>query len=170
MPEAKLLKLLHFQAPSYPIFKDTSTTPTLHSLQPSIHSNPPFTPFPPRLASLMKAPLDKKINELLASRPLQPDADFTARVLAATEVSTRRRKPTLGSLLKFSLPLAAAIALALSLLHWHDSAPPASALTTWEAQEIFLLEDSLASLATLDSGEWATDNLLDTLEILYLEI
>lgn len=132
-------------------------------------------------------PLDQQIDALLASRPLKPSDDFAARVFAATEAETAQQdsKRPLSSLIKFALPLAAAIALTLSLLQLNSgssktttngsaTADANTALNTTlnaaEAQEIFLLEDSLANLATLSTSEFGTQNLLSTLDALYLEI
>ena len=66
-------------------------------------------------------PLDQQIDTLLASRPLKPSDDFAARVLAAAETavsedSSGKRKRPLALLIKFALPLAAAIAVTISLL------------------------------------------------------
>lgn len=123
--------------------------------------------------------LDQRIDALLESRPLQASDDFAARVLAAseaaqtsgaTEPATRR---PIGKIVAFALPLAAAIAVAVSLL---QVGPPASstgdsvALTVSEAEEIFLLEESLNSLATLSTGDFASGDLLSTLDALALEI
>ena len=129
-------------------------------------------------------PLDQQIDALLASRPLKPSDDFAARVLAQAEAEAKAEsaqqhsKRPLGTLIKFALPLAAAVALTFSLLQLKpDSQQPtatastaANSLNAAEAQEIFLLEDSLASLATLSSSEFGTQNLLSTLDALYLEI
>ena len=103
-------------------------------------------------------PLDQQIDTLLASRPVKPSDDFAARVLAAAETavsedSSGKRKRPLGMLIKFALPLAAAIAVTISLLPVNtDSVAPTGStesdtLSTAEVQEIFLFEESLASLA-----------------------
>ena len=126
-------------------------------------------------------PLDQQIDTLLASRPVKPSEDFTARVLAATETalvedSSGKRKRPLGMLIKFALPLAAAIAVTISLLPVNtDSVAPTGStesdtLSTAEVQEIFLLEESLASLAHVSAAEVGNVDLLSILDALYLEI
>jgi len=120
-------------------------------------------------------PLDQTIDALLASRPLAPSDDFATRVLAAAEADSdaRNSKRSLGSLLKFALPLAAAVVITISLLQLNSgSTEPAEAavLSAAEAQEIFLLEESLSSLATVGTTEFVTKDLLSTLDALYLEI
>ncbi|MBL6919963.1 MAG: hypothetical protein ISR41_05620 [Puniceicoccaceae bacterium] len=128
-------------------------------------------------------PLDQQIDALLASRPVKPNEDFTARVLAASETakaedSTRKAKRPLGTLIKLALPLAAAIAVTISISLWPvhtDSVATAAsaesaALSTAEVQEIFLLEESLASLANIDASGFGSADLLSILDALYLEI
>ena len=126
-------------------------------------------------------PLDQQIDTLLASRPVKPSDDFAARVLAAAETaladnsSGKWRRP-LALLIKFALPLAAAIAVAISLLPVNtDSVSPTAStesatLSTAEMQEIFLLEESLASLAHVSATEVSSFDLLSILDALYLEI
>lgn len=126
-------------------------------------------------------PLDQQIDTLLASRPVKPSDDFAARVLAAAETalaensSGKWRRP-LGMLIKFALPLAAAIAVTISLLPVNtDSVAPTGStesdtLSTAEVQEIFLLEESLASLAHVSAAEVGNVDLLSILDALYLEI
>ena len=126
-------------------------------------------------------PLDQQIDTLLASRPVKPSDDFAARVLAAAETavsedSSGKRKRPLGMLIKFALPFAAAIAVTISLLpvNTDSVAPPGSTesdtLSTAEVQEIFLLEESLASLAHVSAAEVGNVDLLSILDALYLEI
>ena len=126
-------------------------------------------------------PLDQQIDTLLASRPVKPSDDFAARVLAAAETavsedSSGKRKRPLALLIKFALPLAAAIAVTISLLPVKtDSVAPAgptesATLSTAELQEIFLLEESLASLAHVSAAEVGSVDLLSILDALYLEI
>ncbi|WPJ97558.1 hypothetical protein SH580_07520 [Coraliomargarita algicola] len=133
-------------------------------------------------------PLDRQIDALLASRPLKPSDDFAARVLAQAEAetATQHAKRPLSKLIKFTLPLAAAFALTLSLLQLksgpkegtltahtnsaNSATDTATSLNTAEAQEIFILEESLANLATLSTTDFGTKNLLSTLDALYLEI
>ena len=127
-------------------------------------------------------PLDQQIDTLLASRPVKPSDDFAARVLAAAaetalaEDSSGKRKRPLGMLIKFALPFAAAIAVTISLLPVNtDSVAPTGStesdtLSTAEVQEIFLLEESLASLAHVSAAEVGSVDLLSFLDALYLEI
>jgi hypothetical protein len=126
-------------------------------------------------------PLDQQIGTLLASRPAKPSDDFTARVLAATETavaeeSARKASRPLVTLIKFALPLAAAIAVTISLWPVNtESVAPTSptkstSLSTAEVQEIFLLEESLASLANISATKFSSTDLLSTLDALYLEI
>ena len=126
-------------------------------------------------------PLDQQIDTLLASRPVKPSDDFAARVLAAAETavsedSSGKGKRPLGMLIKFALPFAAAIAVTISLLPVNtDSVAPTGStesdtLSTAEVQEIFLLEESLASLAHVSAAEVGNVDLLNILDALYLEI
>ena len=126
-------------------------------------------------------PLDQQIDTLLASRPLKPSDDFAARVLAAAETavsenSSGKRKRPLALLIKFGLPIAAAIAVTFSLLPVNtDSVAPTGStdrttLSTAEVQEIFFLEESLASLAHVRATEVGSFDLLCILDALYLEI
>ena len=126
-------------------------------------------------------PLDQQIDTLLASRPVKPSDDFAARVLAAAETalaedSSYKTKSPFGLLVKFALPLAAAIAVTVSLLPVNtDSIAPtgsteSATLSTAEMQEIFLLEESLASLANVSATEVGSFDLLSILDALYLEI
>lgn len=118
-------------------------------------------------------PLDQKIDALLTSRPLQASDDFTARVMAATETDTAQRT-TIRKILPFALPIAAAIAVALTtwtqLQGTSETAVEGAALTIVEAEEIFLLEESLASLVSADESSLGTGSLLATFDALYLEI
>ena len=127
-------------------------------------------------------PLDQQIDTLLASCPVKPSDDFAARVLAATaetalvEDSSGKMKRPLALLIKFALPFAAAIAVTISLLPINtDSVAPTGStesdtLSTAEVQEIFLLEESLASLAHVSAAEVGSVDLLSILDALYLEI
>lgn len=122
-----------------------------------------------------KDTLDTQINSLLASRPLRPSDDFIARVLEAAEAdAVLRRKRSRGRRLAFALPLAAAFALTFSLLQLDISqgAPDDSstALTQAEAQELFLLQEGLANLATVGTTGFGSKEILKTLDALYLEI
>ena len=126
-------------------------------------------------------PLDQQIDTLLASRPLKPSDAFAARVLAAAETaasedSSGKRKRPLALLIKFTLPLAAAVAVTISLLPVNtDSVAPtrsteSAPLSTAEVQEIFLLEESLSNLAHFSATEVGSFDLLSILDAIYLEI
>ena len=130
-----------------------------------------------------KDSLDQQIDTRLASRPVKPSEDFAARVLAAAERATaedsaRQEKRPIGALIKLALPLAAAIAVTISLsflpVHTDSVDLPESiestTLSTAEVQEIFLLEESLTSLAGISATEFGSTDLLNTLDALYLEI
>jgi hypothetical protein len=128
-----------------------------------------------------KDSLDQLIDTRLASRPVKPSEDFAARVLAAAENavaedSSEKAERPLGTLIKFALPLAAAIAVTISLWPVHTESVAAAesiestTLSTAEVQEIFLLEESLASLADISATEFGSTDLLATLDALYLEI
>ena len=130
-----------------------------------------------------KDSLDQQIDTLLVSRPVKPSEDFAARVLAAAENavaedSSEKAERPLGTLIKFALPLAAAIAVTVSLsflpVHTDSVDLPESiestTLSTAEVQEIFLLEESLTSLAGISATEFGSTDLLATLDALYLEI
>jgi hypothetical protein len=123
-------------------------------------------------------PLDHKIDDLLARRPLQPGSDFTARVLAAAAElpappAPRRRRAR--TLLRFALPIAAAAAIAVTCKLAPFSpgsatsiaSPPLSAA---DIQEIFLLEEGLAGLAQLPDEQLNHHDLLNTLDALYFDL
>lgn len=117
-------------------------------------------------------PLDQRIDALLASRPLKVSDDFTARVMAATEAEPEERS-IMRKILPFALPAAAAIAVALTwprLQHTSESTDSSAFISTADAQEIFLLEESLAGLASVQNDELAINGLLATLDALYTEI
>ncbi|MEM8868428.1 MAG: hypothetical protein AAGC73_09180 [Verrucomicrobiota bacterium] len=140
-------------------------------------------------------PLDQKIDELLGSQSVQPSSDFTQRVLAAAEEIDRptvaplaSRQKGSGFLIRFTLPLAAAIAVALTLvvIITQEKAPVATQVASLSQssqaieeetnglEEIFLLEQGLSKLALTDAdSSLESSNLLeilDTLDALYLEI
>ena len=126
----------------------------------------------------MKPPsdsLDRKVDQLLASRPLRSSDEFTARILAATaeQEATQLRRRRLGRLLQFALPVAAAITIAVVWLN-QPTADPISqteaSISTSEMEEILLMEASLEGLAALDDAEVSADGLRTTFDILYLEI
>ena len=127
-------------------------------------------------------PLDQQIDTLLATRPVKPSDDFAARVLAATaetalvEDSSGKMRRPLALLIKFALPVAAAVAVAINLLPVNtDSVAPtisteSATISIDEVQEIFLLEESLSSLAHVSATEVGSFDLLSILDALYLEI
>lgn len=123
----------------------------------------------------MKDPLDHKIDALLKSHPLHPIQGFTTRVLEANEQSVATPSRSLTSTLTIAaLPIAAAIALAFNLLQPDQGANPNEpeelSLSIAEVEEIFFLEESLRELGTTESPSFAGQDLLATLDALYLEI
>lgn len=123
----------------------------------------------------MKDPLDHKIDALLKSHPLRPSQGFTTRVLEANEHSVATPSRSLTSTLTIAaLPIAAAIALAFNLLQPDQGASPNEpeelSLSIAEVEEIFFLEESLRELGTTESPSFAGQDLLATLDALYLEI
>jgi len=131
-------------------------------------------------------PLDQKIDELFAKRPITPSDDFAARVLTAADelpIKQTRTNPV-SQLLRFALPIAALIAIALTLSQFKQEAPTEVAnhttptailevpdnLSTAEMQEIFLLEEAIASLSTLQSDNLSAADLINTFDALYFEI
>jgi hypothetical protein len=120
-------------------------------------------------------PLDRTIDDLLASRPLQPSDDFAARVLAAADElpAAKRRTSPVGQLLRFALPIAALIAVAFTLAQFLPTKPTAvaaPALSAADAQEIFLLEEGLTGLTQLLDDTLSSTDLLGTLDALTFEI
>ena len=120
-------------------------------------------------------PLDRTIDDLLTSRPLKPSADFAARVLAAAEAlpAAKRRRSPVGRLLRFALPIAALVVLALTLAPLilpQAATEPAPSLSAADMQEIFLLEEGLTGLGQLQDHHFGSTNLLSTLDALTFEI
>lgn len=121
-------------------------------------------------------PLDQKIDALFASRPIKPDSDFTTRVLNAAEAippQATKRPSVMAPVIRFALPIAAAIALALTVVQLNKPGTPntpAANLTAAEAQEIFLLEETLSGLNSLSDQSLGGSNLLSTLEALTYDI
>ena len=137
-------------------------------------------------------PLDQKIDELLASQPVKASTDFSARLLAELEAQPLRKEPgRIAPLIRFVLPLAAALALAFvawqqlrqssqqSAAHQTAGAGTTSqadslattnnhaALNSYEIQELLMLQAGLTSLAQIESDELNSSDLLDTLDTLY---
>jgi hypothetical protein len=120
-------------------------------------------------------PLDRTIDDLLASRPLTPSDDFAARVLAAADAlpAEQPRTSPVGQLLRFALPIAALIAVAFTLAQLMPTKPTAVAAPTLNAadlQEIFLLEEGLTGLTQLQDDHFSSTDLLSTLDALTFEI
>ncbi|HBM86224.1 MAG TPA: hypothetical protein DD423_05510 [Opitutae bacterium] len=120
-------------------------------------------------------PLDRKIDDLLASRPLQPSSDFTQRVLAAADdlPAPKARPSHISKLVHFALPAAAAIAAACLLVQFIATTPAVdhpSTLSAADIQEIFLLEEGLSGFTQLQDDHLSSDALLNTLEALKFDI
>ena len=120
-------------------------------------------------------PLNRKIDDLLASRPLQPSSDFTQRVLAAADsLPARKARPShVSRLVRFALPAAAAVAAACLLAQFIATSPAAnntSALSAADIQEIFLLEEGLSGIAQLQDDQLSSNALLNTLDTLHFDI
>lgn len=132
-------------------------------------------------------PIDKKIDTLLSNQAVKPSNDFTQRVLAATEaMDEQERAPEHAKsmpsiLLRFALPIAAAIVITLTLVTIQTGKEDLTIVETAENteidttgfQEIFLLEDGLSILAESDTDLLEGDSLLDildALDALYLEV
>lgn len=123
-------------------------------------------------------PLDQKIDALLANKPIKSDIDFTSRVLSALDADLATKETvtpqrSLAPLLKFALPIAAAAALALTLMQFNKASTlttPAANLTAAEAQEIFLLEEGLNGLSELSNESFQGQDFLATLDALTFEI
>ena len=131
-------------------------------------------------------PLDRKIDALLSEQPLRASGDFAARTLAAAEAAQKSaRRHRSARLLRFALPAAAAVALALFLNTGsrEDTAPqdqlaqtpqrqqqkvdPAEApLDTGEWEELFRLQEGLSGLATIEQEALNSEDLPLTLDTL----
>jgi hypothetical protein len=128
-----------------------------------------------------KDPLDQKIDKLLASQPVKASDDFAARTLTEAEAQTQAEKPGgLAPVIRFALPMAAAIALAFAIFNQSsrngtEASPQVTAngtgideeLNSYEVQEIFMLQEGLSGFAQVESDELSSDDLFDTLETLY---
>ncbi len=112
--------------------------------------------------------LDRKIDELFASQPLKPSADFTNRVLAATDEFVAKKSPsrTIRPWLRLALPIAALLVAALTLTQLLSTKPVASessTLITIDLQEIFILEEGLTGIADLQDDDLSNADFLDAL-------
>lgn len=125
-------------------------------------------------------PLDRKIDQLLARQPVKAPTDFSARLLAEIEAMPPRKKTgSLAPLIRFALPLAAALALAFVALHQFQAGNPepagqptatqhdSAALSSYEIQELLMLQEGLAGFVQIGSDELNSSDLLDTLDSLY---
>ncbi len=138
--------------------------------------------------------LDQQIDALLKSRPLQPSDDFASRVLNACQPVSETSKKSANKrpiVIRFALPIAAAIAIALlsiTMLKQENTQAPhtstqlasnetiiekiaAPSIEEIEAQEIFLIEEGLADIALADEAtELGSGKLLATFDALLYEI
>ncbi|HKK18806.1 MAG TPA: hypothetical protein VJ952_09015 [Opitutales bacterium] len=132
-------------------------------------------------------PLDQKIDELLARQPVKASDDFAARTLAEAEAQDPRKQPGgLAPLIRFVLPLAAALALAAILVSQFGKDPASSpaalvqdstsatttaasqaALDAYELQELLLLQEGLSGFAQIETDDLSTGDLLATLDTLH---
>ena len=126
-------------------------------------------------------PLDQKIDALLASQPVRASADFSERLLERVDQLPRRKGASpVAALLRFALPLAAAVALLFAIfsqlspesvepgssqLSQHE--PDSAALNDYEIQELLMLQEGLSSFAQIDADGFDSSDLLDTLDTLY---
>lgn len=123
----------------------------------------------------MKDPLDHKIDALLKSYPLRPNKKFTVRVLEAAEqdLSAETKRP-IKKIVFTAMPIAAAIMLAFNLLLPNNGnrlkTPEMQGLSIAEADEIFFLEKNLRTFFITKETSFAGQDLLATLDALYLEI
>ena len=119
-------------------------------------------------------PLDRKINKLFASQPLQPSDDFTERVLAVTsEVAGEeevQRKIHLWQ--RLILPVAALLVASFIINYLASNSSSeslTSTITTIELQEIFILEEGLAGLTQVQDEDLNGAQLLKVLNRLKQE-
>lgn len=113
-------------------------------------------------------PLDQEIDSLLANQPLAASEPFTAKVMDAIHAETRQAPPKrTAPILRFTLPLAAAVLLSVLLWNAYTLKSPldSTTLTAAETEEIFLLEASLRHLSDAqDNSPFKTDGMLAILE------
>ena len=123
----------------------------------------------------MKDSLDNKIDTLLEGLPLRTNEEFTARVLKAAEqdLSVEAKRP-IKTIVLAALPIAAAIVLTFNLLLPNAGnkmeTPELQSLSIAEPEEIFFLEESLRALLITEDPSFVGQDLLATLDTLYLEI
>lgn len=119
-------------------------------------------------------PLDNKIDELVASQPLRPSAGFTDRVLMAVdeEAVGKSALRTKNLWLRLALPIAAllvATATVTRLITLRSTETEPQTLSMIELQEIFILEEGLTGLTSLQDGDLNNADLLGTLIFLNSE-
>jgi len=129
-------------------------------------------------------PLDQTIDELLTSQPVKAPEDFAARTLDKVDAQPQRKKSgSLAPLIRFALPLAAALALAFIVFDQFSPVSPEAPtganglsasntdpdedLSSYEVQELLLLQEGLSGFAQTESDKFNSDELLHTLETLY---
>lgn len=125
--------------------------------------------------------LDRKIDALLSEQPLRAPEDFGARALEAAEAPQRQvRRRRAERLIRFALPAAAAMALALFFTtpsreptdqlaqHPQDSqiSQIEAPLENIALEELFRLQEGLAGLATIPQDTLDSEELLQTLDTL----
>ena len=121
-------------------------------------------------------PLDRKIDSLLASKPLPASRDFTARVLAAADQLPARATPPrrIHNWRAMALPVAAAIAVLLSIvsvsIRSATRGTHAAPLSSADIHEIFLLEEALSGLPQLQDPAFSSERLLHTLDTLDFDL
>lgn len=119
--------------------------------------------------------LDREIDALLASQPLEGDKAFNDRVLQAIQTSepsinkhARLRPRIVRFALPLALPLAAAIAIAVILwpsIVTMQPTPQNQSLLLGETSDILLLESSLSNLLSPEiNNAISTANLMSTLD------
>jgi hypothetical protein len=127
----------------------------------------------------MKKPtqsLDQRIDALLEAQPLQPGADFSERMLEAAQAAADHDRPVTRRPLSFvpwALAAAAAVALCASLLFLWEPGTQVSGnnlaldtLDSPESAEILRLEASVSTFADAEFTDFASDDLLATLDAL----
>ena len=118
--------------------------------------------------------LDHKIDELIASQSLQPSADFTNRVMAAIDdqAAGETTVHTNKSWLSLALPIATLLVAAFAVAQFimlRSNEPKSQTLSTIELQEIFILEEGLTGLTSLQDEDLGNADLLETLILLNSE-
>jgi len=115
-------------------------------------------------------PLDRRIDQLLANKPVRPGPDFADRVLA--EAEARGLDPdgparTTSARLRYLVPLAAAILLsfaAVQIFFKPAQTTGSPSLSAAEVQEILILEEGLSGLAQLPFDAFESSDLEPTID------